>query len=368
MGCKKIAIILSITIVLALSTLYINIDSKKNKYEEHGIVPQKTEHVTASQKENPLPLSSGDVIIEKFKQNKSSTSRFLQKNTDKSNKVSRNRNQDLFLRWDLDLDSIKRLLERGVDINKKDEKGMTPLAYLFLETDEFDRNKIESLVELGASLDLNTNRNLDMLNMALSNKNSKVKKQLIEYLKEKGISFDTSDNPTKYLISTNRLIKNSEYLDEIIYNIKDVNTRLPYNNNNVNGDNAFAYMLYMQFDNKYIQYFLDNGVDVTADIDGPYTILHSCVKHGELAPEIIKQIINQGADVNAGTKKVHATPLMAAAYTGDIRMAKILLEYGADIYLTDVHGRDVFYYANLMPDSKKKAEMIKFLKDSQEKY
>lgn len=272
-------------------------------------------------------------------------------------KNSNNSFKALFLSSDLDLDLIKLMIENGADINQKDENGLIALSNLFLNTNEFNREKIDELIRLGASLNTSTNQGLDILNMALSNKDEIVRGKLIEYLKENGISFDTSDNTIKYLMSIDRTMKNSKYISEIVSNIKDVNAKLP------NGSNAFAYALFMQIGNKDISYFLDNGVDVNANTGEPYKIIHSAIMNERLSSNNLRRILDYGADINARTDKVSATPLMTAAYEGKIDSLKILLDYGADINLVDAYDRDVYYYANLLQDKDKKTQIVEMLKN-----
>ncbi|WP_321471141.1 ankyrin repeat domain-containing protein [Halarcobacter sp.] len=311
----------------------------KNDIKYYGIDPRT------------LDKSSWDLFKSKLKEEKLNNQTTMKKI--KFNSFSSLKS--LFLSEKLDLDLIEYLIDNGMDINKKDEKNMTPLAYLFSKTNSFDRSKIESLVNLGANLYFKNNEGLDILNMALSNENREVRGQLIEYLREKGISFSTSDNPEKYLQSIDRRMKNSKYINEIVSNISDVNAKLP------NGNSAFLHLLFMKMSNKNIEYFLDNYVDVTIDTKEPYKVLHAAIMNGRVSSKNIERIIDMGADINQRTSKVNATPLMTAAYEGDIDSMKILLKYGANINLTDAYNRDVYYYANLIKDEKQKNKMQSFL-------
>lgn len=121
-------------------------------------------------------------------------------------------------------------------------------------------------------------------------------------------------------------------------------------------------MLYMKVSNKNLEIFLDRGVDIVTDPIEPYKIMHACIMNGRISPKNMRRILDMGANANSRVDKTSATPLMAAAYEGDIKRAKILIEYGADINLLDAYNRDVFYYASLINDDKQKNAMVSFLK------
>lgn len=87
------------------------------------------------------------------------------------------------------------------------------------------------------------------------------------------------------------------------------------------------------------------------DIRGPFgTILHSAIYDFDI--ESIKKLISMGANVNA-RGNCDQTPLMVTLYSGNngLTIAKILLENGANPYLTDNGG--VSYAKQFKFDSKK---------------
>ena len=57
-----------------------------------------------------------------------------------------------------------------------------------------------------------------------------------------------------------------------------------------------------------------------------------------------KLLINNGANVNC-TTVWNQTPLHAAAYHGDTKIAKILIHNGANFYIRDVDNNEPFHYA-----------------------
>lgn len=74
--------------------------------------------------------------------------------------------------------------------------------------------------------------------------------------------------------------------------------------------------------------------------DQGFTPLHSAVATdaGEATPEIVRLLLESGADPNAKSHE-GGTPLHSAAFTGDLEIAEMLLAYGADPNATDPKGR-----------------------------
>ena len=69
-----------------------------------------------------------------------------------------------------------------------------------------------------------------------------------------------------------------------------------------------------------------------------YTTLHEAVANGK--PEILRYLLEQAINANVNCRANDGyTPLHIAASHGQRKCAEILLEYGADIYYTDLYGK-----------------------------
>ena len=75
-----------------------------------------------------------------------------------------------------------------------------------------------------------------------------------------------------------------------------------------------------------------------------YTALHLALK-SECAPLSRKFVDIEGVDLNMKTKKGF-TPLLVAAWKGDLGMVQTLITKGADIKATDTMGRNVWGVAH----------------------
>jgi len=100
---------------------------------------------------------------------------------------------------------------------------------------------------------------------------------------------------------------------------------------------------------------LECGADVNTADNFKNTPLHAAVSRKEAA-EVVTALISKGANVNA--KGLHGTtPLMKAV---NLEMAKLLVEAGADIDLTDNSGRSVIEH---LSDYSTRDEIIEYLRN-----
>ncbi len=70
----------------------------------------------------------------------------------------------------------------------------------------------------------------------------------------------------------------------------------------------------------------------------------ACSCHGESYEEIVKALLQAGANVDGIENKIGCTPLMIAAHQGNINIVRILLEAGADIFAKDFEGNNIEDY------------------------
>ena len=91
--------------------------------------------------------------------------------------------------------------------------------------------------------------------------------------------------------------------------------------------------------------------EYNADINWKYhsgktTVLHSALCSRYRNNKMIKFILDHKADPNARTRRNGQTPLHIAVKNGRFDAVKLLLEYGADVYVKNEYGHTPLHYAS----------------------
>jgi uncharacterized protein len=105
------------------------------------------------------------------------------------------------------------------------------------------------------------------------------------------------------------------------------------------GDGFFPLALAAYFGHRTIaEFLLDEGADVNQVAENPIRIapIHAAVSNKDV--EMVRLLIERGADVNARQQKGF-TPLQGAAGSGSIEIMDLLLAHGADLAARDDDGR-----------------------------
>lgn len=126
-----------------------------------------------------------------------------------------------------------------------------------------------------------------------------------------------------------------------------------------------------------------SGEEAVATDKYGFSIFHYAVWHNYY--ELVKLLIEKGADVNAVIAKATAsaayenmegaTPLHIAAYLGNLKLVRLLLESGADLNINDKQGKSPLHYLMMIKGEKmiqntyaqwqvtdQKAEILRLLK------
>lgn len=210
----------------------------------------------------------------------------------------------------IDIQLIKKLIEEGLDINKANSKGETPLMLAIKNATNI--NTIQHFVDLGADIHATAADGRNILNYALLHKDYAVKRFLIDKLTtEEGFSFDD----TKQYLQDASEEGNKEFLLKLIPNIEKEEYE----------ESLYTVLQEGAADDEIVTLFLKN-IDPTQMQDLPALLLYN----GQVTIETLKELQKNGVDINQQSS-YDVSPLMGAVSTGDIQKVEFLLKNGARI-------------------------------------
>ena len=102
---------------------------------------------------------------------------------------------------------------------------------------------------------------------------------------------------------------------------------------------------------KVIELLLANKADVNAGNNEGYTPLHGAISYGknDTRKTVVEILLKGGANVNAKTTRDGETPFHKAIARGDVEIVKLLLNYGADVNSVSKYGVSTLYFARNSP-------------------
>ena len=203
---------------------------------------------------------------------------------------------------------IYRLLEEGVDINAKDEGGITALMWAICKG---NIEIIKMLLKKGADVNAKDINGVSVLAMSLMRPSRWRKKEIVSILLEKGADVNAVDNFG---------------LTAVMWAYKDLEN----------------------FDLDLVSMLRDKGAD---DSGGPIMTASS---RGDI--DAVKMLLDMGMYIDKKDNKGW-TALMYASFNGQSDIVSMLIEKGADVNTRDNKGFSAFHLAN----SKHHTEIVSML-------
>ena len=210
-------------------------------------------------------------------------------------------NEDLFfeelLKDDMDIDKIEKYINKGVNINKKDEKGQTILFSLVA------KRKLEALkilIKNGANLTLEDLHRKTVLDEAVD-RNDGI---MIRFLLDNGFNINHKNNSGRTIFQNVARMGN----------------------------------------NKIFQIFMKYNADFNIKDSHGKTVLFDAVEGGNL--DILKDVINNTNNLNILDEN-HQNVLFSAVIKDDISLATELILNGINVNFLDKDGQNVLFNAIL---------------------
>ena len=222
-----------------------------------------------------------------------------------------------------ELQKVMDILERGIDVNERDENGNTALLYA---CEYCNLEIVEELLKRGADVSIKNNDGRTALIGVVSFPYFEDKKlEIVRTLIKNGIVVEEGDNGNKryktaLIIACEK--NNLEIVKELLKEGADANmldqfncSPLMYACKNANLEMA--------------KELIKKGANVNErDNYGVTPLMMSCKRH---SLEIVKELIKQGASINEEDKYYAHTPLIEACLSQNLEIVEELIKNGADV-------------------------------------
>ncbi|KAK6535335.1 hypothetical protein TWF694_001797 [Orbilia ellipsospora] len=214
------------------------------------------------------------------------------------------------------VDIITILLDAGADIETPSYAGSTPLLIAV----KFGCVKaIEALLSRGADVKCVDRTGRGVLHVAAEKGNL----DIVKFLSKKGAAVDEGNEKGRtplYLAVRNGWVDVVEYLVTL------------------------------------------EGVDVNKVGDDGWTALHAASFYGKKGGEMVKVLLENGAEVGVKISSTGYTPLHKASEAGNLEAAKLLVEKGASVNARSLRRHTPLYAAVRFGDSKERERMLEMVK------
>jgi len=228
-----------------------------------------------------------------------------------------------------DRTAVRSLMEQHVNVNAAQPDGTTALAWAA------NRDDLEAaglLIRAGAKVNAANDYGVTPLSLACTNRNAAMVERLLQAGADPNAALWTGETPVMVCARTG----NVETVKLLLSHGADPNAK-----ETQQGQTALMRAVAEKHP-EVVRALIDRGADVRARSKGGFTALLFAGQQGELASA--KMLLAAGADVNATTPK-NGTALVVAAASGREEFAIFLLEHGADPNAADAYGVTALHYA-----------------------
>ncbi|MHB9130476.1 MAG: ankyrin repeat domain-containing protein [Armatimonadota bacterium] len=241
------------------------------------------------------------------------------------------------------IDTVKLLIARGVDINGKDTEGWTSLHWA---AQNGDIDIVELLVTGGADVNSKANDDSTALNSAAAEGHADIVKLLMENGADVSNRNDKGATPLHHAIYEGH----TDIALLLIAGGADITAK---------NDSGFTPLHQAAFNNRVeiAKLLVENRANINAKADNGWTPLHVASHKG--FSQTVQELLNGKADINARDNKGN-TPLHMAAMNGCVTTVELLISNGADINGKSDDGHVALHWAA----TKGSADTVKVLIES----
>ena len=222
------------------------------------------------------------------------------------------------------LDWVKRIVEKGADVNKSERHRMTPLHFAAISGNP-------ALVEYLVEHDANVNAKDIYEKSALLYAAEVGSLELVKYLAEHGADVNEADPYDETALHYAAESGSLELVKWLVDQGLDINAK-------DSNHSKYSVLLYaVESDSlELVQWLVERGADINVTDDyGKNALWHA------KSLELVQWLMEQGVDINAKNNNGE-TPIFAAALNKTSDRLQWMVEHGADVNVKDSSGHSAF--------------------------
>ena len=225
--------------------------------------------------------------------------------------------------------AVRSLMEQHINVNSAQPDGTTALAWA---ANRDDSETADLLIRAGAKVNVTNDYGVTPLSLACTNRNAAMVERLLKAGANPNAALWTGETPVMVCAHTG----NVETVKLLLSHGADPNAK-----ETQQGQSALMRAVAERHPD-VVRALIDRGADVRARSKGGFTALLFASQQGDVAAAQI--LLAAGANVNETTPK-NGTALVVAAASGREQFAIFLLENGADPNAADAYGVTALHYA-----------------------
>jgi ankyrin repeat protein len=244
------------------------------------------------------------------------------------NKGDKQGNSPLTLSYKRDTNTFNLLIKNGANINQRNPNGLTLLNYTIIDNLELSKK----LIDRGADINNKTKEDLNLL-MFLFLSPSRFNEESVDFLLSKGFKLTEKNNKNQNLLHLSAMDGDYEKLSYLVSKKLDINEK------DVDGNTPLLFLQTKQNYQQLLDLLLKKGADINAQnnngenilmiaMNNPIKLLNS--ENEKYLPPQFEYTISKGIDINHKNKSGEniLTYLLNSNY---INLVKILISKGVDV-------------------------------------